>query len=327
MGKNVDFIMKKTKDLSPEEIKQINSLFYRVFNKEKTAEKFNKQFMGTVLGYSYHGLMIDKGSIVGAYSAIPFNYQYYGKRIVFALSVDTMIDEGHRGNPFNLRKMADLVYNALVSDGIPFVFGFPNDKVYLVRKKILAWRDIGVLEFYVLPIRIGGMIKKLAVLNMFSKIVAEALNMFVNWRDGRSLPGLTNKNIYPIEKVIDESYLRYRYDGTYEFKKIDESAYYVYKIFDEENAKAAYLIDVYPNNKRMMEMAVKEMYMKEKGRIDLILYVGRLSFRVKNLIKVPARISPRRIHMSGKILIPDIVKENVFDIDNWNINLSNFDVR
>jgi hypothetical protein len=31
--------------------------------------------------------------------------------------------------------------------------------------------------------------------------------------------------------------------------------------------------------------------------------------------------------MTGKILIPELIDGRVFTLDNWNVNLSNFDVR
>jgi len=117
-----------------------------------TYESFEQKFEKNQNSFSYHGLMTDEGRIVGCYSAIPNEYNFFAKKIVFALSVDTMIAEAYRGNPFNLKKMANLVYDSLKEYGIPFVFGFPNDNVYLVRKKILKWQNIGRLDFYILPI-------------------------------------------------------------------------------------------------------------------------------------------------------------------------------
>ena len=31
--------------------------------------------------------------------------------------------------------------------------------------------------------------------------------------------------------------------------------------------------------------------------------------------------------MTGKILIPDVMDSSVFNINNWNVNISDFDVR
>jgi hypothetical protein len=60
---------------------------------------------------------------------------------------------------------------------------------------------------------------------------------------------------------------------------------------------------------------------------DVLLYVGRLPFRPGGCLRVPSRWEPRQIRLCGKVLRPEIVDERVFNIVNWNVNLSNFDVR
>jgi hypothetical protein len=60
---------------------------------------------------------------------------------------------------------------------------------------------------------------------------------------------------------------------------------------------------------------------------DVLLYVGRLPFRPARMIRVPPSRRPQRVRMTGKILIPDLIDERVFALENWNVNLSNFDVR
>ena len=61
--------------------------------------------------------------------------------------------------------------------------------------------------------------------------------------------------------------------------------------------------------------------------VDIIIYVGKLPSRPAGLWKVPDSKKPRKIRMTGKILIPDAVDGSVFNIDNWRVNLSDFDVR
>lgn len=316
----MEFCLKRSVDLAESEKIQICDLFERVFEKPMTLESFEQKFEKNQSGFSYHGLMVDEEKIVGCYSAIPYKYNYFGKKTVFGLSVDTMIAEACRGNPFNLKKMANLVYDGLKADGIPFVFGFPNDNVYLVRKKILKWQDIGRLDFYILPISIGAIKSKLAPLNVLSRIFAEMINTLAG-------PKTANDNNYNIEKINNKTYRDGRYDASYSVKILDKDSYFVYKIYDEEGVKTAFMLDVYPLCKSNLEKAVKELHNKEKNNIDLIMYIGHLDFRVKNLFRVPEKYQPKSIYMSGKILIDSMIDERVFDIKNWNVNLSNYDVR
>ena len=318
------FILKKTNELTQVEKTQICDLFFRVFNKPKTLGDFEGQFAASVLGFSYHGLMVDEGKIVGSYTSVPFKYKYFDKECVFALSVDTMIDDNYRGNPFALKKMARLVYAGLQAEGIPFVFGFPNDNVYLVRKKVLKWRDIGKLNYYILPVNVGALKAKLKIFNVFSFAFASLINLLAKRVNAKRDAGVVG---YPIEKIVDDAFVGYRYSNACKKVDLGENRFFVYRIIKENQARVAYLIDVFPLQKKIIENAVSYIFDNEKSNIDVIMYVGKLKFGLINLFKVPRRLEPKSIHMSGEILDTAKVDDKIFNIKNWNVNLSNFDTR
>jgi hypothetical protein len=96
----------------------------------------------------------------------------------------------------------------------------------------------------------------------------------------------------------------------------------------EENAiRTLYLIDVAPLAPRAFADAVRAVHAVAVRQADLVLYVGRLPFRPHGLVKVPASKRPRAIRMCGKILDRGRVDERVLDMAQWNVNISNFDVR
>lgn len=319
----MEFSFKKTNQLTDNEKAGICSLFNRVFSKEKTIDKFNKQFGGTASGYSYHSLMIDNGNVVGCYTSIPFRYMYFGRETLFALSVDTMIDEQYRGKPYDLKKMANLVYDALAKDGIPFVFGFPNENIYVVRKKLFKWVDIGRLDFFALPLRVGAVKKKLKPFNLLSRAYCALINKIPSSFE-RSSSGAVISN--GIEKVNDNSFLLHRYDESYRIIKSDSGSFFVYKNAVVDGIRTAYLVDVFPKSKNLLESAVKGVYDNEKSNTDIILYVGKLEAAPLNLLRVPEKYAPKTVYMSGKILIDGVLDDRVYDISNWNVNLSNIDV-
>lgn len=317
----MNIIIKKTKDLLDSEKDEICALFERVFGKEMTLSDFNKKFFFNKFETSYHSLLLNNdNAIVGCYSSIPQQYNYFGKQVIFGLSVDTMIDEEYRGSPFTLKKLATKVYESMEKDGVSFVFGFPNDNVYLVRKKILKWKDIGKLDFYILLVNIGAVKSKLRPANFISKIGASILNRLISSKQ-------TDTVEYPIEKINNHDFIASRYDETYKIVNFSDTEYFSYKVSNEENVKTAYVIDVYPLTKSNLEMAVKNIYLDKKSTIDLILYIGNLNFSVRNLLKVPKKFHPKNIYMSGKILNKAMVDDRIFNLKNWNVNLSNYDVR
>jgi hypothetical protein len=318
MGTNLTF--KRTVDLSPQQCEQMKSLFFSVFAREMRESAFERWFMRSPMGYSYHGLMLHDDEIVGSFSAIPYRYRCFGTERMFALSVDTMISPQHRGGKTNLVTMAHLAYEAMIKDGINFIYGFPNELYYAHEKRILGTRDIGKLNYYVLPINIGTAIQKFKVMNYPSRLFAGIMAKLPASRDMR-------KREYDIEKINDEQFIKHRYDGSYDFLSLSGGRS-VFKIYSEQGgAKALHILDVWPMTPAAMDETIREVLLRYGSVVDLILYVGRLPFSPRRLVKVPQGLEPQKIRMTGKILVEGAVPESIFDIDNWNVNVSNFDVR
>lgn len=317
----MEYTHHKSHELTVIEKEQICELFHRVFGKKMTLEQFSSKFENAVNGYSFHGVMKDNGYIVGCYSAIPYQYTVGGHSYIFGLSVDTMIDEAYRGSPFILKRLAQLVFDDLKESGIPLIFGFPNSNFYLITKKILKWQDIGELDYYMLPINIGAFKRGLNFLNPLSRLVCKTLNLVAR-RNGKV------SSSFNIEKIVDDQFVNHRYGSNYRKIDLANDSFFRYRLYEEDGVRVAYIIDATPLDQQTIEMAVKTICANEKGSADAVIYVGKLPFRPVNLIKIPKRFEPKPVRMTGKILIPNMVDESmIFDINNWNVNLSNFDVR
>lgn len=323
--------LRRTHELTPGEKERICLLFREVFGCEKPLEKFRAQFERNGFGYSYHGLLLDGGRMVGCYTSIPFHYHYFGKREIFAESVDTMIHPDYRGSAGNLKDMAESVYAALAADGIPFVFGAPNERIHSSRKRKLAWKDIAELDFHVLPVRIGALKKPLRFLDPASRAFAWLVNAGAHGGDATAwVPAPSS----PIEKVNGEEFAAQRF-GQYDqerYRVVPRSGgHFVYKVEVVDGIRTGNLLDVYPLCRENLEAAVGHIHRSEAGTeagsdaIDAIVYVGTLPFRPRNLFRVPAGMRPRKVRVSGRILIEGRVDERIFDAGNWNLNLSNFD--
>lgn len=296
-------------------------LFLDVFGKNLTEEHFDRKYLHTPLGYSYHGLMMVDGSIVGAYNVIPYEYNFFGTRVLFGLSVDVMTRNDARGGPFNLSEMAEIVYEAMRSDGIGFIFGFPNEVAYGYTNRVLKWNDIGELDFYMLPRRISAIIPRLTPLNGLSRFMA-AMSLRLPWRCGKT------EACYKIEKAQGTGFERHRYNGDYDFVAIGDGGKCVYRLYVEEHGiRVLYIIDVYPLRPEFLMEALRRVYRRNARSADIMLYVGRLPFVPRPLFRVPMSKRPRRVRMCGRVLLPHVVDDRVFQIANWNVNLSNFDVR
>lgn len=313
-------VFKTTDQLTESEQEQMRDLFLRIFNKKMTKEAFERKFFYTPRGYSYHGLMLHEEVVVGASSAVPGRYKFFGEELIFSLSVDTMIDLKHRGGG-HFVEMSNLIHEGLISDGIPFILGFPNENFYAVQKRLLKYEYIGELDYYVLPLNIGSVVRKLKAFNGLSRSFCRFTTRFCR------IPRNSEAG-YDIAKVVDKQFERHRYDESYSRIDLWEGAQCIYKIYEEEGGiQTLYIIDVVPLTAASLARAVKQICRTAVDAVDIIIYVGKLPSRPAGLWKVPDSKKPQRIRMTGKILIPDIIDSSVFDMNNWSVNISDFDVR
>lgn len=102
---------------------------------------------------------------------------------------------------------------------------------------------------------------------------------------------------------------------------------FVYRIQLYEGVKTAFIIDMDKVSPRGVNGAVRHILRNHSREIDMILYVGKLPFQPLSLVKIPRRMEPKNFYFVAQILDKGKVDGNlVFDIDNWNVNLSCYDL-
>jgi hypothetical protein len=317
----MEYLVKKTTELSDSEQEMINSLFNSVFKRNRTITEFRNGFLNTPLGYSYHSLIIDNGIIVGCNSYIPSYYIMENKRFCFVTGCDTMIDKPCR-DFFNYYDMMTTAKEYLKENGIPVIYGFPNDEYFKLVKKRKKAKVIGALTTYCLPYRIGGIKPKLKLLNCLSILFAHLYIFFTALFAGKKVYH------FAIEKEA-ETYndTRYkRYDGNYNIVTYQGSGF-VYKIMEYKDVRSAFLIDVFEKSASNFNKAIKYIIKNHRKDFDILLYVGRLPFRWHGLIQLPQKLAPKNFNFTGEILRKGEIDEDLFfNIDNWDINLSNYDL-
>jgi len=315
------FGFKRSDQFAPEEVEQFSNLFQRVFDKTLDSAQFERKYRQTPLGYSYHGVMEVQGRIVGAYNLVPYEYRCFGTHRLFALSVDAMVDTEYRSGPFNLLKMARPVYQAAQRDGVVFAFGFPNDQAYAFTRRILTWKEVGPLEFYALPINISAFRPALRWANPVSRLCAAGMAHVPR-------PFADKRADFHVEKVCDKNFRQHRYDARYGVIHLNRGGDCTYRIYEEDDGvRVLYIIDVTPLSAHCFAEAVARLHGIAASCADLMLYVGRLPFSPKGLVRVPPALRPRQIRMCGRVLDPKGVDERILDMQHWNVNISNFDVR
>ena len=312
----MEFIVKRTTDCTHEELEQILNLFNAVFERERPLDIMINQYTQNPLGYSYHSLIIDEGKIVGINTSVPVYFRKDGEKVLFAVGIDSAVSKPYR-DFFNYQDMVVVGNKYMKNEGVKFSYGYPNANAYPVVIKSKLSKEIGKMYTYCLPYRVGGVKKGLGWLNWASKVFCKC------WVSVASLFASSEVKTYRIEKDL-ESYNATRYkrnDGQYSF-----GDGFVYKIMEYEGIRTAFLIDVFEKSAKNFCKAVKYIMKHESKNFDILLYPGHLRFTHCGMIKIPHKYEPKRFVLTGKVLDKSFDFDGLWDINNWDTNLSNYDL-
>lgn len=318
-------VNKKTTELTETEKTQICDCFGKVFDKHsKSLVDFNNQFLNTCLGYSLHTMLKnEEGEVVGLYAVIPFDYIYKGEKRLFCIGVDFMIRKDYRNDFKNVLGICRESMKYAKENGISCIFAFPNDLSHQLNTRILRMKDVGKLYTYILPYRVGDAKPGLKALNVCSMVLSW-LMLGISRLDGRSR--VSESLIHRDRKTFDQIRYKWFNPEDYRFYK-DERMSCSWKTADFEGIKAVFLMDVYPMNSRNFNKAVQQMFAQERKKVGLFLYVGNLPFMPSSMIKIPLKHAPKNFNFVAQVLDKTVVDTmDIFDMNNWEVNLSSYDL-
>lgn len=315
---------KKTTELSSQDISNYCDCFGRVFFREKDPAVFQSEFANTCLGYSFHSLLMDEnGKVMGGYTSIPMLYEVNGKKMLFALGVDLMIDETLRDDVSNLLSIIKGNDKVLKEAGVKCFYGFPNDNSYKVNLAFIRMRDICSLNTYILPWKVGQVKPSLKIFNSFSSLFARLL-VLISKAGGRT--AIVENTIHKKRPEFDET--RYKWFIAENYRSYQDNNMSCYwKISNFDGIEAAFLMDVYPMSKYNFDKAVRIAYKDCAEKVGSLLYVGYLPFSPSSMIKVPMKFTPKKFHFVAKVLdLNQLSKDIIYKGHNWDVNLSSFDL-
>ncbi len=314
--------VKKSSELTEEEFSQIASLFEIVFEKHRETTLIHRQYEQNPFGYAWLSILIDEGRIVGVNSYVPSYYNVGSECFVFANSIDSMVEKSYR-DFFNFNDMIKKAYKTMAQNGVSFVFGYPNDNSFPVLTKGKLMKEIGKMYTYCLPVRIGGIKRGLSFLNPLSIV---ATRVFAR---ACELLATDKEDSYLIQKE-ETSYNATRYqrgDGNYSKATLKGDAVLYYKIMEHEGGRTAFIIDLTRKSPKTFNRAVRHLLSNHSNEFDLILYPGYLKFKNTGLIRLPRKFEPKNFNLTGKMLAKKgELPEEIWDIRNWDTNLSNYDL-
>lgn len=314
-------------DFDEELLASYAEAFNEVFRKKFTADSLRDKYVSTCRKISYHSLFIDdeENAVAGGCTAMPIRCAAGNKTVNAALLVDVFIREKYRGNPLSLYKMYKKLVERLLEDGVSFVLAVPNSVAYPYWKNIVKFKDIGSLDYWIMPIKIGNVLKRFRFLNLFSDIfcrMALGLSVFIaKLRDGKNSP----RKYFQIK---DAEFLKDRFPEN-KYTRISEPGIeFYYKIVDEDGVKAAYIFYATKGgvfSHKALNEAVSHILKSENS--DIIFYIGQIDFFQTSLIRVPQKMEPKLLPLTCDMILCDKGLEDITDISLWDFGLANYDVR
>jgi hypothetical protein len=307
------FQVRTTNELEPAEITALTKLFEIVYAKPCPEDLFMRKFANSPTGHAIHSLMFLDGQLIGAFSAIPAPYRYFGQTLLFATTADLMIHPQHRGPISRVQKLAVNLYDALAREGVAFVFCCLRDEIFKLHQAISGWRAIGKVSYYAAP------------------SLAPARALLRAW----------NREVQPsdapceIEKLNDAVFTNWRYRVfPTPYRTVDlpdgGTAIYATELFYPiagipSQLRTGILIDVVPLTAANFDAAIRKIREREPS-LRILAYQGYLRFQPREMLRIPAKYEKQAWTFAGKILLPAQVDAKIFDIRHWNINLSNGDL-
>lgn len=162
-------VLYNVEKVSKDNIAKISLLYIRAFNKHFSKQYVDNKFLDPYQGENHSFIAFDGDVAISYYGVIKQRAVYNGERTILYQSCDSMTDPKYSGKGLFI-KLANLTYDELRNEGINFVFGFPNRRIYGLRINKLNWQheeNIYKFQFDVLTFPLAKIVKKIPRLVFF----------------------------------------------------------------------------------------------------------------------------------------------------------------
>ena len=320
----------KTQQINDEQWVQIVAGFNESFEGHHTTKAALKRiYESTEFGFSYHSLCFDGDKIIGFNTITPYKYYHNNEIITLGLSGTTFVLKKYRKDIFIFHDMFIELKKYCHEEGVIAILGVPNKNSYQYSLKLLKFKEVFSLPYYILPIKISKIIlkKEVKLLDAISKVIS-MMWLIISFIMSLFLPFKQKLVTYRLK--VDDEFLDKRLPNIIYNNRKKKNKRYSYRIFDEDGIKTAYIMDFRENGKksfRTLIWIVWDIFRKEN--IDVLLFVGTMNIKQTILFKVPSKLHPRKLPFTYNLLdISDKEKyKDMSTANNWDFSLINFDTR
>lgn len=314
----------------------IKELYEYVFNVPMSLELWRWRYLDNPTGRVTILLAFSKEdqTLAGQYALCPVTMKLGSQELIGALSLDTMVRPDFRGqNMFT--KMADDLYQRILSDGIPLIFGFPNSQSHIGFTKYLGWKDlVTTLPIYVRPLKFSSLLRKIIKSELLSNLLDPLAKLSYKIIKGpygtsyrqyivKKLTGFDERfnilwqQVSEIAQILvcrDRDYLNWRYtshpESNYTIFAIEREdallGYCILRIQELAGMQVGFIADllVQPEEKygpdALLEAAIKNAEIAGCTMVNCLMlehipYVAALKRR--GFMLAPSSVFPQEIHL------------------------------
>ena len=314
-----------SKELTDEEWDYITDGFNESFGRNNSKENFIKYYTSSFLKNSFHVITYDDetNEFLGSTSVFPYKYLINNESILTGLSGGSFILPKARKNPLIYRETYLKLRSFCADNGIKFIIGIPNENLFLYSTKAMPFKYVFDLPYYVLPLKLSLLNKKLTLFNPIFKLF---VNLYIQILQLTSIFYNGIEPDYRFKLELDDDFYNRRFYNNYaKYSGSDSIGYY--KIYEEKEVKTAYIFDFRSNGKRDRVSLLKLIrHIISNNKVDVIAFVGTLNIKPLALIKLPINKAPKRLPFTIDIIQYED-SNSLKEFSNWDFSLMNFDAR
>ncbi|PWK79176.1 acetyltransferase (GNAT) family protein [Mucilaginibacter oryzae] len=207
--------------LTEERLADLTSLHQAVYQKSVAPDFFKRKYNTAFTGLMHVGFLAyyeDKPSAF--YGVIPCFIKFKNESVLAAQSADTMTHPNHRGKGLFI-ELAELTYRLCRTEGIRFLFGFPNQNSLPGFLNKLGWQVSANMECFIIQVKALPLQKaanKLPFLKgLYEAQVKHQLRPYLTTGNGIG-NSVVGEGFAGLKR--DEDYLKYKnaYSGSFTIK-------------------------------------------------------------------------------------------------------------
>lgn len=252
-------------------------------------------------GASFVWVAAEDCKILAHFAAVPYKIKVFDRELRASHSIGALVEEKYQ-NKGLLKFVGDKLFEDLSENGIPFTYGFPNDRSYGLHKSHMGYSDLIQFDNWV--------IQKSGINKVHSEHVGSTVFKKIdNFDDAFDELWRSCSCGYEIAIVRDKEYLKWRYLSRPDVK------YYPYGFYRDNNLKGFIVLKLYQEDKVLRGNVLDIFARRDDGDTLSELINGGLNFFKEK------SVDEATCWIWGNVLIEDILCNSGFERARANVPL------